>query len=374
MPTSPDFPYESKHIEVHRSRMHYVEAGEGDPILFLHGNPTSSYLWRNVIPHVVNRGRAIAIVLIGMGKSDKPDISYRFFDHLEYLEGFIDALDLKGITLVIHDWGGGLGLSYARRHPESVRRIAFMEAVIRPFTWDDMNTIQRIMFKRMRDPIKGDRMNMDKNFFIKRLVQMMINRKLTEPEKVAYASPFPTPQSRKPVAMWPREIPISGEPHDMYVEISENYEWFTSTQIPKLFLYARPGAVLPTALHLRFATALRIPIPSSSEEENTTFRRTSRTPSEESSAHGSSRTPERRNLAQRIADPLEVLGMRDMVTENPSPRKIHAKNRCTRHCCSTHPRCFVACLGRNRHVDRRSELGERSSPSGRHQRHGYCWI
>ena len=243
MSPSSDFPFESKFVEVLGSQMHYVESGEGDPILYLHGNPTSSYLWRNVIPHTSNQGRAIAIDLIGMGKSDKPDIDYRFLDHLHYLEAFVEALGLENITLVLHDWGGGLGTSYARRHPENVRGIAFMESVVKPMTWSDMNPLQKFMFKRMRSQEKGDRMNMENNFFVKRMMPVMISRKLTQPEKDAYAAPYPTPQSRKPVAVWPREIPISGEPADMYTEISQNYEWFRSTPIPKLFLYAKPGMI-----------------------------------------------------------------------------------------------------------------------------------
>ena len=223
--------------------MHYVESGEGDPILFLHGNPTSAYLWRNVMPHVADQGRALAVDLIGMGKSDKPDIDYRFFDHLEYLEGFVDELGIEDVALVLHDWGGGVGLSYARRHPDNIRAIAFMEAVVKPMTWDEIGVLNRIVFKRMRHPVKGDRMNLDKNFFLKRLMPQMVIRKLSDQEKAAYLEPYPTPQSRKPVAMWPREIPISGEPADMHAEISANYEWFQTAPIPKLFLHAEPGII-----------------------------------------------------------------------------------------------------------------------------------
>ena len=243
MSPSSEFPYESKYVEVLGSQMHYIESGEGDPILFVHGNPTSSYLWRNVIPHVSPVGRAVAVDLIGMGRSDKPDIDYRFFDHLEYLEALVDQLGLKNVTLVLHDWGGGLGTSYARRHPDNVRGIAFMESVVKPMTWGDMNLVQKFMFKRMRDSKKGDRMNLEKNFFIKRMMPMMVSRKLSPQEKAAYSEPYPTPQSRKPIAEWPREIPISGEPADMHTEISQNYEWFRTVQIPKLLLYAKPGMI-----------------------------------------------------------------------------------------------------------------------------------
>lgn len=130
---SADFPFESKYVEVNGSRIHYVEEGSGDPILFLHGNPTSSYLWRNIIPHVTGVGRAIAMDLIGFGKSDKPDIGYRFSDHVPYVDGFIEALDLHDLTLVIHDWGSGLGLHYAARHEDNVKGLAMMEAIMMPW-------------------------------------------------------------------------------------------------------------------------------------------------------------------------------------------------------------------------------------------------
>ena len=240
---SPAFPYESKYVDVLGSRMHYVEQGDGDPILFIHGNPTSSYLWRNVIPHAAPHGRAIALDLIGMGKSDKPDIDYRFFDHLEHLTGFIDALGLQNVTLVIHDWGGGLGISYARRHPDNVAAIAFMECVLLPMEWSDANPVTRFMFKRMRDLDKGRRMNQDNSFFLKRLMPMMTRRRLTAEEKARYAEPYPTPESRKPIAVWPREIPIGGEPADMTSEIGENYAWIRTAPIPKLFLHATPGVI-----------------------------------------------------------------------------------------------------------------------------------
>ncbi len=247
MGPSPEFPYESRFVDVLGSRMHYVESGAGAPILFLHGNPTSSYLWRNVMPHLEAQGRTVAVDLIGMGKSDKPDIEYRFFDHLRYIEGFVAALGLEDVTLVLHDWGGGVGLSYARRHPDNVRAIAFMEAVVKPMVWDEIGILNKLVFKRMRDQKKGDRMNLQKNFFLKRLMPQMVVRKLSEQERAAYHEPYPTPESRKPVAMWPREIPISGDPADMHAEISANYEWFRTVEIPKLFIYAQPGIIFDAA-------------------------------------------------------------------------------------------------------------------------------
>lgn len=243
MAPSSAFPYESRYIDVSGSRMHYVEQGSGEPILFIHGNPTSSYLWRNIIPYAAKHGRAIAVDLIGMGKSDKPALDYTFFDHYQYLEGFIEALNLQNVTLVIHDWGGGLGTSYARRHPDNVAGIAFMESVLKPMDLADADIPTRFLFNRMRDPKKGDRMNMDKAFFIKRLMPMMTSAKISKEAKAAYAKPYPTRESRKPVAVWPREIPLSGEPPHMVKEIGDNFEWFKTAPIPKLLLHAKPGVI-----------------------------------------------------------------------------------------------------------------------------------
>jgi haloalkane dehalogenase len=246
MPLSSDFPYEPRYADALGSKMHYVESGEGDPILLVHGNPTSSYLWRNVIPHVAPQGRVIAVDLIGMGKSDKPDIAYRLFDHVAYLEAFIEELGLDDVTLVLHDWGGGVGLSYARRHPDNVAAVAVMEAVVKPMTWADAGLPQRLMFTLMRNRRVGEFMNMRGTFFLKRVMPMLINRKLTSDEQAAYMEPYPTPQSRKPVAMWPREIAIEGSPADVHEEISANYEWFRSAPVPKLLIHAEPGVIFNT--------------------------------------------------------------------------------------------------------------------------------
>ncbi len=243
MTTPDEFPFDARFVDVHGSRMHYIDEGDGAPVLFIHGNPTSSYLWRNVIPHVTPHARAVAVDLIGMGKSDQPDLPYRFTDHYRYLEGFIDALDLQDVTLVLHDWGGGLGTSWARRHPDRVRGIVFMESVLMPMDLADTDIVTRFVFNRMRDPKKGDRMNMQKAFFLKRLMPMMTKTRLSPAAKAAYLAPFSTPESRKPVAQWPREIPLGGHPEDMVREIGDNYEWFRSADIPKLLLHAEPGVI-----------------------------------------------------------------------------------------------------------------------------------
>ena len=241
---SSEFPFESHFIEVNGSKMHYVDEGEGDPILLLHGNPTSSYLWRNIIPHLKPLGRTIALDLIGMGKSDKPDIEYRFVDHAKYVEGFINALKLKNIHLVIHDWGSGLGFDYAMRNPENIKSIAFMEAVTKTFTWKDMNVMQRFIFKRFRHPKKGPKMIMDNNFFIKRFMPMAIVRKLNKVEKAQYDSPYQTARDRKPIWMWPNEIPIEGFPEDTHKIITEFSEKLKTSPIPKLLLWAEPGMIV----------------------------------------------------------------------------------------------------------------------------------
>lgn len=246
MSPSAGFPFESHFVDVHGARMHYVEEGSGSPIVFVHGNPTSSYLWRNILPAAADHGRAIALDLIGMGRSGKPDLAYRFGDHTRFFDGFMDALGLDDVVLVLHDWGGGIGMSWARRHPERVRGIVFMESVYRPMDWSEADLPTRLMFKRMRHPEKGRRMNQEKAFFLKRLMPMMTRARLSGEVRAAYMAPYPTPESRRPVAQWPMEIPIGGEPADVTAEIAANHEWFTAAPIPKLFLHAKPGVIMRT--------------------------------------------------------------------------------------------------------------------------------
>ena len=244
---SPEFPFESKFIDVHGSKMHYIEVGEGDPILFLHGNPTSSYLWRNIIPHLSSKGRCIAPDLIGMGKSDKPDIAYRFFDHAKYVDGFIEQLGLKNITLVIHDWGSGLGFHYAARHAGNIKALAFMEAIIKPAKWSEFPPDFKIGFKMFRTPGVGWVMISVMNAFVKKLLPEAIVRPLSAEEKRVYAAPFPTIASRKPIRQWPREIPIDGKPADVHKAVSEYSRWLQNTQLPKLLFYAHPGGIITSA-------------------------------------------------------------------------------------------------------------------------------
>lgn len=257
MTISTDFPYESRYVDVLGSAMHYVEQGEGDPILFLHGNPTSSYLWRNIIPYASRHGRAIAVDLIGMGRSAKPDIGYRFVDHARYLDAFIEALGLTNVTLVIHDWGSGLGFHYATRHSDNVKAVAFMEAIVRPSNWADANHIERALFKRMRHPEKGDRMNIDNNFFIERALPFMTKRRLSKTERDAYRQPFLDPGTRRPVAVWPREIPFDGEgPHDVHQMATAWWAWLQQSDTPKLLLHATPGVIIKKKLVAELEAAL----------------------------------------------------------------------------------------------------------------------
>lgn len=241
---SADFPFESKYIDVHGSKMHYIEEGAGDPILFLHGNPTSSYLWRNIIPHMSAQGRCIAPDLIGMGKSDKPNIAYRFMDHFKYVNGFIEAMGLKNITLVIHDWGSALGFHYAMANESNIKAIAFMEAIIRPLSWADFPKDFKMGFKLMRSPGIGWFMVSAMNVFVKQILPQAIVRELTEEEKRRYAEPFPTVASRKPVRQWPCEIPIDGTPRDVHDIVTRFGEKLTRSELPMILFYAKPGGII----------------------------------------------------------------------------------------------------------------------------------
>jgi haloalkane dehalogenase len=229
--------------------MAYVEAGAGDPIVFLHGNPTSSYLWRNVIPHLAGLGRCIAPDLIGMGDSDPvadpgPG-SYRFAEHRRYLDGFFDALGLGDkVTLVVHDWGSALGFDWARRHPESVRGIAYMEAIVTPVTWDDWPERARPIFRAMRSDA-GEEIVLAKNVFVERILPSSVIRDLTDEEMAEYRRPYLHPgESRRPTLTWPREIPIDGEPADVHDVVAGYGQWLARAVVPKLFVNAEPGSIL----------------------------------------------------------------------------------------------------------------------------------
>ena len=241
---SADWPYTSRYLDVLGSRMHYVEAGTGDPVLFLHGNPTSSYLWRNIMPYLTPMARCVAVDLIGMGKSDKPNLDYRFVDHSRYLDRFIEQLGLNRLTLVVHDWGSALGFHYASRHESNVAGIAFMEALVRPLSWEEWPHRVRSLFQQFRAPGLGWDLIVNKNVFVEQVLPGAIQRTLHQEEMDRYREPFLEAGSRKPVWRWPNEIPIEDKPSDM-VELVQTYsDWLGRSAVPKLMLYAQPGALM----------------------------------------------------------------------------------------------------------------------------------
>lgn len=238
-----------KYVTVKGKRMAYHEAGSGDAVVFLHGNPTSSYLWRDIIPHLSGRTRCIAPDLIGQGDSDKLDDSgpnsYSFAEHREYLDGLLDQLDLgDNVTLVIHDWGSALGFDWANRHRDRVAGIAYMEAIVRPVTWDEWPDGARNIFEGMRSDA-GEKIVLTKNLFVEAILPSSIIRDLSDAEMNEYRRPFTNPgEDRRPTLTWPRQIPIEGEPADV-VEIVEAYaDWLSTSDIPKLFINADPGSIL----------------------------------------------------------------------------------------------------------------------------------
>ncbi len=245
---SAEMPYETQFVTVNGSQMAYVEAGQGDPILFLHGNPTSKYLWRNIMPWLEDQGWVIAPDLIGMGESDKPEISYTFAEHSEYLDGFIEALELENITLVIHDWGSGLGFDYAYRNQENVKAIAFMEAVITPAMPASLETASPEMaefLQTMRTEGVGEELVLNQNMFVEQLLPGNIIRGLTDAEMAVYRAPYPDAKSRIPTLVWPRQIPVDGEPADVTERVNAYNAWFLTSELPKLHIYVSPGAINP---------------------------------------------------------------------------------------------------------------------------------
>ncbi len=226
------------------STMHYREAGAGEPIVFLHGNPTSSYLWRNVIPELEGEGRCLAPDLIGMGKSGKPAIDYSFADHARFLDAWFDALGLDGVTLVVHDWGSALGFDWARRHPDRVAGIAFMEAIVRPLAWSEWPEASRELFRAFRTPGVGETLILEKNVFVERVLPGSILRKLSAEEMAAYREPFPDPASRRPVWRWPNQIPLDGEPADAVALVDRYARWLGDSEVPKLLLTFEPGILI----------------------------------------------------------------------------------------------------------------------------------
>jgi len=236
----------SRYLNVLGSKLHFVEAGHGDPILFVHGNPSSSYLWRNVVPHLAKQGRVIAIDLIGMGKSGKPDLRYTYSDHARYFRAFIKALELRHITLVTHDWGSFLGFDYAMEHPENIKGLAFMEAMLMPVpSYDAMPEQVRAMMKALRDPKQGEELAIKQNIFIEKILPAMVVRKLTDAEMNAYRAPYRDPSSRRPLLQWPNELVIGGVPQENYKRQVAYLEKLKQSPLPKLLIHADHGALIP---------------------------------------------------------------------------------------------------------------------------------
>ncbi|WP_037254392.1 haloalkane dehalogenase [Roseobacter sp. SK209-2-6] len=239
-----------KFTQVHGRNMAYIDEGEGDPIVFLHGNPTSSYLWRNVMPHLAGMGRLIAPDLIGMGDSEKlPDSGpacYTYVEHRKYLFALLEQLGVtENVTLVIHDWGSGLGFHWAHMHPEAVKGIAFMEGIVAPVPgWDSFPEAPREIFQALRSPA-GEEMVLEKNLFVEAILPGSILRKLSEEEMQEYRRPFANAgEDRRPTLTWPRQIPIGGDPADVTGIVAAYSAWLRETEIPKLFVNAEPGALI----------------------------------------------------------------------------------------------------------------------------------
>lgn len=241
--------YEKKRVAVLGRPMAYTEVGKGDPIVFLHGNPTSSYLWRNIIPHLAEHGRCIAPDLLGMGDSQKQSPSgpgtYRFLEHSSYLDSLFEVLGVqKNVTLVLHDWGSALGFDWANRHRDSVKGIAYMEAIVRPVTWDEWPEAARKFFQGLRSEA-GEDMILARNLFIERVLPSSIIRDLSDEEMDEYRKPYvEVGEARRPMLTWPREIPIDGAPADVHRIVDGYSKWLSTSPVPKLFINADPGSIL----------------------------------------------------------------------------------------------------------------------------------
>ena len=241
--------HDKNFIKVRGKRIAYVEIGDGDPIVFQHGNPTSSYLWRNVMPHLAKQGRCIAVDLIGMGDSDKldnPDSnSYQYVEHRDFLFAAWECLGIRDrVTFVLHDWGSALGFDWANRYRESVMGIAYMEGIVRPVSWDDWPEAARGVFQGFRSPA-GEEMVLEKNVFVERVLPGSIIRDLTEDEMAVYRRPYINPgEDRRPTLTWPRQIPIEDEPAEVRELVQSYADWLSQSEVQKLFINAEPGAIL----------------------------------------------------------------------------------------------------------------------------------
>ncbi len=244
-----DFPYNMKTMSILGNDMAYVDSGMGRPVVFLHGNPTSSYLWRNILPYVADTHRIIAPDLIGMGQSSKPDIAYKYADHAAHLHGLLDALELQDAVLVIHDWGSALGLDWAHQNPDRVSAVAFMEAVLPPVmpaaSYEAFGEFGEL-FKAWQTPGVGEKMILDDDMFLQVILrQVGVKTPLSEDVMANYTAPYPTPESRAPLLAWPREVPFAGQPANVAKIINDYSDWFLASDMPKLMFTVAPGALIP---------------------------------------------------------------------------------------------------------------------------------
>jgi haloalkane dehalogenase len=233
-----------RHVSVLDTEMSYLDTGEGDPIVFLHGNPTSSYLWRNIIPHVSGLGRCLAPDLIGMGQSGKaPEGLYRFVHHARYLDAWFEALNLtSNVTLVVHDWGSALGFHRTTRYPEQIKAIAYMEAIAMPLCWNDFGEAGAI-FRELRSE-RGEDLIFENNFFVESVLPRGMLRKLSDAEMAAYREPFLEREDRLPTLVWPRQIPIDREPADVTAIVERYSRAMLHSPLPKLLIVGEPGAII----------------------------------------------------------------------------------------------------------------------------------
>ena len=240
--------WDKKYIDVLGKQIAYVEMGEGDPIIFQHGNPTSSYLWRNILPQLQRLGRCIAMDLIGMGDSEKLEdegnMTYSYNTHKKYFDGFLDAIGVESnATLVIHDWGSALGFDWANDYPDKVKAICYMEGIVQSMEWEDWNEDAKGIFQGFRSPA-GEEMILEKNLFIEAVLPGSILRKLSDAEMNEYRRPFNDKKSRRPTLDWPRQIPLENDPPEICKIVDSYSQWMAENNIPKLFINAEPGAIL----------------------------------------------------------------------------------------------------------------------------------
>jgi haloalkane dehalogenase len=234
-----------RRVKVLDTEISYVDVGEGEPVVFLHGNPTWSYQWRNIIPYLSPHRRCLAPDLVGMGWSGKsPSKAYRFVDQTRYMDAWFEALQLtKNVTLVLHDWGAAIGFYRARRHPDQIKAIAYYEAVAHTRRWDDFSGGRDRQFRVLRSP-EGERLVLDENIFVEVVLPRGILRKLTDEEMEAYRAPYRDRDRRLPTLVWPRELPIDGDPKDVVAIVEENARWLAGSDgVPKLFINGDPGAI-----------------------------------------------------------------------------------------------------------------------------------